>query len=718
MQRLLTLSARLAPCLPNRVPVAAGNRVLAPVPLLQACNNFVSTSSVFGQNAAPSLARFFSSEALARELNSTESIQSVNSVSGVSVDAEEKITDEYTPVLFESYEAIHPRTMNALTKIMKFKTASKVQDQIISRMPIQTDMMIKAKTGTGKTLAFLIPALETLAKAYEQDHELKHKGNGVGCLIISPTRELAKQIAAEASKLVAHHKWNVQLLVGGESSHRQLRDLSSRRSDIVIGTPGRLVDFLTNQPQFADLVSKTKMLVLDEADVLLDMGFRSSLDEIICKLPSNRQSFLVSATMDAKIKKLAPVVFKGEFDLVDCVGKDEANTHAHIKQEYIQAEFADHFPILCDIIQSHIDKNKANNRGSKIIVFLSTTKGADLYSRVLSATLKKGQKYETNNRGRFGGNNRNNRDRSGFNQRFNEELVQFFLIHGKLRQEVRSNRSDSFRKAPVAANSTSILVTTDVSARGVDYPDVSMVVQVGIPTESEAYIHRLGRTGRAGKSGEGVILLTKLEMPFLKNISALPIVKSEKYTSEYIETLADFSGESVAKFTRRWEFIKTNLEPELVQSAYLSFVAFHHANGDLIGNPKVSEIMQSDSGCLQKFDATEPMLPGALVKVLNSEKRKTDSQIARSTRRNSNSYGRFDNNFRNSYRNSGRGDRNSYGDNSRVDADRYNKSYGNRGNSDRSYGNRGNSDRSYGNNRYQTRPQDDKPHWMRRGKKN
>ncbi|KAI8322020.1 DEAD-domain-containing protein, partial [Martensiomyces pterosporus] len=394
---------------------------------------------------------------------------------------------EYVPVPFQSYTTVHQKTKLAIERLMKFKTASKVQDQIISRLPIERDIMIKAKTGTGKTTAFLVPAIETLLREYEKDPARASNGRAVGCLIVSPTRELAKQIATEAEKLVKFHGWNVQSLVGGERSRDQLNSLARNRSDIVIGTPGRILDFMENQPMFQNLASKTKLLVFDEADVLLQMGFRREIGEIIANVPTDRQTFLVSATIDKKIKELAPEVFHRGFDLVDCVEKGETNTHHNVKQEYITVENSQHFPVLCDAMQTHISKNKAEGHGSKIIVFMPTTKSADMNSRPAG------------------------------------ERVEVFLLHGKMTQEARSRISDRFRNSPVDANTTSILITTDVSARGVDYPNVSMVMQVGIPTEAEAYIHRLGRTGRAGKSGEGVILLNSIETKFLKQLKNVPI---------------------------------------------------------------------------------------------------------------------------------------------------------------------------------------------------
>ncbi|KAJ2286718.1 hypothetical protein IWW55_006903, partial [Coemansia sp. RSA 2706] len=289
-------------------------------------------------------------------------------------DAAVEASSEYVPVPFVNYSNIHPNTLRAIKQVMQFESASKVQDQLISRMPINSDIMVKAKTGTGKTLAFLVPAIETLAKEYESDPQRARKGKEIGCLIVSPTRELAKQIATEAEKLAKFHSWDVQLLVGGESTGGQLRRLRIARSDIVVATPGRLLDFLKNQPEFAQKAATTRMLVLDEADMLLDLGFRQELESLVRFIPQQRQTFLVSATLSRNVRQLASSVFSGQFDLVDCVDKEDANTHANVKQEYVPVPHSQTMPVMYDLIQTHIAANKAEGRGSKIVVFFPTVK--------------------------------------------------------------------------------------------------------------------------------------------------------------------------------------------------------------------------------------------------------------------------------------------------------------------------------------------------------
>ncbi|KAJ1890435.1 hypothetical protein LPJ66_007481 [Kickxella alabastrina] len=612
MQRFITPSARLAPRSLARLSASSSTTLTA----LTACRRLLMPAQGTMLQQAPALARFLSSESLARQMSSAGAEDQIST--GARVQAAQKTdapaADEYVPVEFASYDNVHENTKKAIDRVMGFKTASKVQDQIISRLPIEGDIMVKAKTGTGKTMAFLIPAIETLLSEYAKDPERAKKGRAVGCLIVSPTRELAKQIATEAERLVKFHGWNVQSLIGGERPREQLERLKYARSDIVIGTPGRILDFMDNQPTFSQLAEKTKLLIFDEADVLLQMGFRKEVDEIVKRAPSDRQTFLVSATLDRKVRDLAPTVFERGFDLIDCVDKGETNTHDHVKQEYVEAEHSQHFPLICDIIQSHIDKNKAEDRGSKIVIFLPTVKCADMYAQLLRSLMRKGSSPQANRsfggRGKF--DNRRGGAGAGAFGSADSEIIDVSVLHGKISQESRTRRSDSFRKFPVTIGNTSILVTTDVSARGVDYPNVSMVLQVGVPSERDAYVHRLGRTGRAGKSGEGVILLAPVEMGFLKCLNNVPITKSEKYTSEYLQQISKFGSEGLQRFSSRWEAAVTNMDQEIVQGAFLSLVAFYQAHAEMIGGPRGKEIVEGSNSILEIFGTEQPPLPAML----------------------------------------------------------------------------------------------------------
>ncbi|KAJ2337461.1 hypothetical protein GGH92_007518 [Coemansia sp. RSA 2673] len=362
--------------------------------------------------------------------------------------------------------------------------------------------------------------------------------------------------------------------------------------------------------------------------------------------------------MDKKIRELAPVVFHRGFDLIDCVEKGETNTHLNVKQEYVPVEYSQHFSVISDIIQSHIDGNKAEGRGSKIIVFLSTVKGADMYAKILRTILKKGESVYASRQSNSYNRNRWSSPKSSSSSQ--GEVVSVEVLHGKISQETRSRTSERFRNSEPTMNNTSILVTTDVSARGVDYPDVSLVLQVGVPSESEAYIHRLGRTGRAGKSGEGVILLNPVEMAFLKHLKGLPVKQSEKYTPEYIDSIDGFAGGSIAHLAPRWEAVLVNTEMEKVQDAFVAQVGFYQGHVDMIGDPRGQDILDASSSILKPFNAPQPPLPSLLRSALGLDRSSSGGNRRRmggsggfNNRQSSNSYG----NDRRSFG----GERNSYG---------------------------------------------------------
>ncbi|KAN0129725.1 P-loop containing nucleoside triphosphate hydrolase protein [Lactarius tabidus] len=420
-----------------------------------------------------------------------------------------------------------PDTLRAITdKPFKHVNMSPVQAAVLPLLPelarpydedeplgSPRDLLVKAKTGTGKTLAFLVPAIEARIKAIEKagvDALEKNGGrpdsrvvenakriyarNTVGTVVISPTRELATQIAQEAIKLTHWHKgFEVKLFTGGSSKGLQLRDFKRGRNDIVVATPGRIRDVLENDDVIAEVLKTASHFVLDEADTLLDMGFRPDIDAITDFFPKTpiRQTFLFSATVSPQIRQVAREVLDKDHLFIDVVSKDTSPVHAHIPQHYtVLPNAKEQLPQLLRLIAHD---QLANPRSSKVIVFLNTTKQTQLFAtlfRQLSKTTLPARS-------------------------------QIYEIHSKRTQSSRSAASNAFRRDRSGA---AILVTSDVSARGIDYPDVTRVIQVGIPASSEQYVHRVGRTGRAGKSGRADLLLLPLEQTFVRyQLADVPI---------------------------------------------------------------------------------------------------------------------------------------------------------------------------------------------------
>ncbi|CAO3587423.1 unnamed protein product [Absidia cylindrospora] len=443
---------------------------------------------------------------------------------------------------FDQMECINPLTQRSLSKIFKYQEMSVVQAAVLSRLPNENDMFVKAKTGTGKTLAFLVAALET-SFAGKTKEDLQHC-EGTSILVISPTRELAYQIAEEAKKLTKFYPFGVHCLVGGDSKRRQIQLLERGRCDIVVATPGRLNDMLSTVRHLKRACENLKVLVLDEADQLLDMGFKQELQRILTHLPEKRQTMLYSATISKEIRKnLGDFALSREHDIIDTVGKDEVNTHMHVKQSALVAPYENQLQHLQHLLETH----KAANSG-KVIVFLPTTKQTMLYAQLLKYLLPNRMIHE---------------------------------IHSRKSQDQRSRIASRFRKS-----NDGILVTSDVSARGVDYPGVSLVVQVGVPSTREQYIHRLGRTGRAGREGEGVIVLAPFETNFLtKEISDLPVSKLESSVLD---------EEKVGVNERAINYAVQAMDEDAIREVYTGYLGYYAARMPLLGKPRSQAILEAN----------------------------------------------------------------------------------------------------------------------------
>ncbi|KAJ3670913.1 hypothetical protein LUZ60_008339 [Juncus effusus] len=341
-----------------------------------------------------------------------------------------------------------------------------------------TDVLAKAKTGTGKTVGFLLPAIELLAKLPPSN--VGGKSPLINVLIMCPTRELATQVASEAKKLLKYHpKLGAQVVIGGTRLTQEQRNMQTNPCQILIATPGRLKDHIENTTGFQSRLKGVKVLVLDEADRLLDMGFRKDIERIISALPKQRQTLLFSATVPQEVKQISHVAMRSDYKFVNTVEEGSEETHAQVIQTYLIASLHEQFSVIPKILIDHMHEDP----DFKVIIFCTTAMVTKLYAEVLGSM--------------------------NFNIR---------EIHSRKAQTYRTRVSEEFRN-----NKRLILVSSDVSARGVDYPDVSLVIQVGLPSGREQYIHRLGRTGRKGKEGLGVLILAPWEKSFLNSIKDLPV---------------------------------------------------------------------------------------------------------------------------------------------------------------------------------------------------
>lgn len=401
---------------------------------------------------------------------------------------------------------ISMESRRAMAEVFKYTNLSAVQSQTLPGILRGVDCLAKAKTGTGKTLAFLIPTVENLVKTrLEAVAGLQGPGNAAAaaaamnsilCLIISPTRELTAQIAKEAEILLTYHRgFKVVSIVGGTNIKTDIRRLNGR-VDFLVATPGRLLDHL--QQGLHSRFRNLRVMVMDEADQLLDMGFRPDIEKILALLPppESRQTLLFSATVPPSVKDIAKKSLRTGYDYIDTVGEEVEQTHAHVSQSITVCEDSSQLATIAEILSNEVENSLDVTRGGtghfKIIVFFTTARVTQYYSQL-------------------------------FNMMDNALLrgTQVFEMHSRKSQSSRTTTSNQFRDSRSA-----IMFSSDVSARGLDYPDVTYVLQVGL-TDREQYIHRLGRTARAGKSGHGGLLLAPYEerhmrrqlkdMPLLSN---------------------------------------------------------------------------------------------------------------------------------------------------------------------------------------------------------
>ncbi|XP_006281746.2 DEAD-box ATP-dependent RNA helicase 31 [Capsella rubella] len=384
-----------------------------------------------------------------------------------------------TKTRFDQYP-LSPLSLKAI-KDAGYETMTVVQEATLPIILKGKDVLAKAKTGTGKTVAFLLPSIEVVVKSPPTSPD--NKRPPILALVICPTRELANQAATEANTLLKYHPTiGVQVVIGGTRLGLEQKRMQTNPCQILVATPGRLKDHIENTPGLATRLKGVKVLVLDEADHLLDMGFRKDIERIISAVPKERQTFLFSATVPEEVRQICLIALRRDHEFVNCVHEGTGETHQQVRQTHMIASLDRHFSLLYTLLREHI----MDNVDYKVIVFCTTAMVTKLVADLLGEL------------------NLNVRE-----------------IHSRKPQSYRTRVSNEFRKSKGL-----ILVTSDVSARGVDYPDVTLVLQVGLPKDREQYIHRLGRTGRKGKEGEGILLLAPWEEYFLSSLKDLPITKS------------------------------------------------------------------------------------------------------------------------------------------------------------------------------------------------
>jgi ATP-dependent RNA helicase DeaD len=364
---------------------------------------------------------------------------------------------------------------------MGFVEASPIQSEAIPYIMEGRDVIGQAQTGTGKTAAFAIPALEMIDDG----------DRSVQALVLCPTRELAVQVTDEFKKLGKYKKGiNSVAIYGGDSIEKQI--LALRKGvQVVIGTPGRVMDHMERKTLRLDRV---KMVVLDEADEMLDMGFREDIESILEQMPDERQTIFFSATMSKPILQLTKK-YQDDPQLVKVV-KNEL-TAQNIEQLFFEVKPKAKVEVMTRLIDLY--------NLNLMLVFCNTKIRVD---EVVEELQIRGYQAEG--------------------------------LHGDLRQQQRNNVMAKFRAA-----TTNILVATDVAARGIDVEDVDAVFNYDIPLDEEYYVHRIGRTGRAGKAGKAFTFVVGREIQRLRDIQQYTKVKIQRGV---IPSYGDIVGVKKAKF--------------------------------------------------------------------------------------------------------------------------------------------------------------------------
>lgn len=358
--------------------------------------------------------------------------------------------------------SLHPEINKSIAKA-GYVVPTQIQQATIPKILEGLDIKGSAQTGTGKTAAFLLPVLHLLStKPPKKDHK------GPRVLVLVPTRELGNQISTQSEKYSSYlPKIKTVFISGGIPYHKQLSKLS-RSYDVLIATPGRLIDFMK---QGKISLKDLETLILDEADQMLDMGFIPAVREIVAKTPHTRQTLLFSATMPNSIHRLSEEILKNPIDIIieNCSAK-----HENIDQRLQHVNNISEKNDLLDDILEDPELYKA-------IVFTSTRRQAN---RLVSELREKGQNVG--------------------------------VLHGEIDQRKRTRTIKSLRNGDI-----NILVATDVAARGLDIDSITHVINFDFPQSSEDYVHRIGRTGRAGAKGVALSFVLDKDRALVREIEKL-----------------------------------------------------------------------------------------------------------------------------------------------------------------------------------------------------
>ena len=363
-------------------------------------------------------------------------------------------------MLFQDFN-LDPGIMKAIED-QQYKKPTPIQEKAIPVLLRGKDLLGCAQTGTGKTAAFAIPILQRLS----QDIKKQEQNNPIKALVLAPTRELAIQIGESFDACGKHLGIQTGVIYGGITPKRHIKVLK-REPDVLVATPGRLLDLIGQG--YANL-THVEMFVLDEADRMLDLGMIKDVKDIISRLPKKRQNMLFSATIPKEVSKFVnSILINPEKIKIE----ESPENQKEIKQQVYFVESPEKTALLL-----HLLKDKSYE---SVLVFARTKRRADKVAKTL-----------------------------------NKENIRSKAIHGDKNQSERLRALGRFKNKEIR-----VLVATDLAARGIDIDKLSHVINIDIPSVPETYIHRIGRTGRAGMSGTAISFCNEEEIPFLNEIEKL-----------------------------------------------------------------------------------------------------------------------------------------------------------------------------------------------------
>lgn len=401
-----------------------------------------------------------------------------------------------------------------------------VQHKVLTVQSGSGELLVQAKTGTGKTIAFLLPTLQALLASDPIP-------NGqVAILILSPTRELALQIAKECNQLTARLPRPIEChtAIGGTTRASSLAKFMKGDPTVLVATPGRLNDYV-GEARVRAKFKNLRTLILDEADRMLDQGFIGDIIQILKNLPPKSagwKGMCFSATIPPRVKEVVETVLNPAYTHLSTVDTNEPPTIASVPQYLVQIpHIKDTFTMLFALIKQECAASPTN---FKTIIFGTTANGVALLYAIFSQVA--------------------------------ESLLpglEVYQLHSRLSQNIRTKTTDQFKQA-----TSGLMFASDVIGRGMDFPNVGLVIQVGLPADGEQYIHRVGRTARAGNNGRAVIMLTGAETFFLKVYKTLPIVPYPN----------DITPDAVAS-TSIMEGALERVDAGVKSKAYQAFLGFH-----------------------------------------------------------------------------------------------------------------------------------------------